>query len=803
MNSTRGLRSASGGRLPAPARSGRALLFSAGLLWLAAACWLAGPARALAAEGAMPRPPELERDVQFWVRVYTQVDTNSGFLHDEHNLAVVYQTLHFDPGASPRERERLVEQAKSRYAAALRRIAAAGDGPLSDEDQKIREMWADEGTPARLRDAADEVRFQLGQSDRFRAGLVRSGAWETHIAETLANLGLPAELAVLPHVESSFNPAAYSKVGAAGLWQFMRSTGRRYMRIDSAVDDRLDPFRSTEAAAQLLAYNYRLLGTWPLALTAYNHGAEGVRRAKDTLGTDDIARIVRSYHSRTFGFASRNFYVSFLAALEIDRNPEKYFGSIERAGEAKFQEVTVPGFVNIGPLTHALKVDAQQLRALNPALLRSVWDGRRHVPKAYHLRLPLDGEKWTNDMLAQRLAPNELFAGQPEPRRYRVRSGDTLASVAALYGVSEQELAQMNRLRSSAHLRVGRSILVPEASAGTLVAAAASAPTPAANALASVSPQASGAASAPSAPAVTAQNTAVASSGDSPGVYVVQRGDALSEIARKTGLTEAQLLRLNGIRNRDFIFEGQQLIVKAPEEAPAASASATSQTSGGKPASGTVLASATPATPVTPVGSGAVPAEVAQRESAEDAAAVASVRGPAENAQPVSAAQAEALGPALGPAIESQQNADPTDYTVGKDDRIQVAAAETLGHYADWLDVTAQHLRQLNRMSYGRPVIIGHKIRLDFQKVSHEEFEQRRRDYHQMLQAEYFASHRILGTEVYIVRRGDALWTVTQRYGQLPVWLLQQYNPDLDLADLHPGTQVIMPKVEVVEAGGT
>src|SRR5213076_396741 len=184
--------------------------------------------------------------------------------------------------------------------------------------------------PSRLHAATEDVRFQLGQADRFRAGLIRSGAWETHIAQVLANLGLPAELAVLPHVESSFNPAAYSKVGAAGLWQFMRSMGRRYMRIDSAVDYRLDPFRSTEAAAQLLAYN---------------HGTAGVRRAKETLGTDDIARIVRSYSSRTFGFASRNFYVSFLAALDIDRNPEKYFGALQKQTEARFQEVQVPAYV--------------------------------------------------------------------------------------------------------------------------------------------------------------------------------------------------------------------------------------------------------------------------------------------------------------------------------------------------------------------------------------------------------------------------------------------------------------------------
>src|SRR5215469_9097063 len=418
-----------------------------GWLWIGLLMGLA-VTRVWAADSdtVMPHPPELERDVQFWVRVYTEVDTNGGFLHDQYNLAVVYEALHFAPNTSPRERERIVDQKRSHYEAALRRIAAAKDGPLSDEDQHIKDMWGAEGTPSRLLEAIDDIRFQLGQSDRFREGLIRSGAWETHIAETLANLGLPPELSVLPHVESSFNPAAYSKVGAAGLWQFMRSTGRRFMRIDSAVDDRLDPFRSTEADAQLLAYNYRLLGTWPLALTAYNHGAEGMRRAVQTLGTTDIVKIVRNYHGRTFGFASRNFYVSFLAALEVDRNPEKYFGPIERSDEARFQEVTVPAYVNIGPLAKALKIDLSQLRALNPALLRSVWDGQRHVPKSYHLRLPYDGEKWSSEMLAARLAPSDLFAGQPELRRYRVRSGDTMTSVAEAYGLTPTSLGTANRI---------------------------------------------------------------------------------------------------------------------------------------------------------------------------------------------------------------------------------------------------------------------------------------------------------------------------------------------------------------------
>jgi len=817
----------------------------------------------------MPRPPGLERDVQFWVRIYSEVDTNGGFLHDERNLAVVYEKLHFAPNTSPREREKIVDQGKARYAAALRRIAAANGGPLSEDDQRILDMWGSEGTPARLLEATDEIRFQLGQSDRFRAGLIRSGAWETHIAETLANLGLPAELAVLPHVESSFNPAAYSKVGAAGLWQFMRSTGRRYMRIDNAVDDRMDPFRSTEAAAQLLAYNYRLLGSWPLALTAYNHGAEGVRRAKETLGTDDIVRIVRTYKGRTFGFASRNFYVSFLAALEIDRNPEKYFGGVERATEARFQEVTVPGFVQMSALERALRIDRQKLRELNPALLRSVWDGQRHVPKAYHLRLPMDGDKWTSDLLAARLSPGDFFVGQPEPRRYRVRRGDTIASVADQYGVTAEALARLNRVRTSGRLKVGRVINLPESTAGTLVAAAGAPagsiavgrPGTSATVVANTSASAarSGGTSVTSGIGVLnggASNGSTATSGaddatatgaagsgilnglvagesgtstngvpsgvgaeangltagttkgrsgavgtpngtnvgprrgiiSSPsGIYVVQTGESLADIGSKFGMTEAQLLKLNGIRNRDFIFEGQQLLVTATPPSAVAS-------TGGP-------GTAAPASGAPPVAAGAVAVEEAARESVEEAHAVAKAGAPAENAQPVNAAQAEELSPALGPSADTQQSADPTDYSVSKDNTIRVAAAETLGHYADWLGVSAGRLRQVNRMGFAKPVLIGHKIKLEFGRVSREAFETKRREYHAELQATYFAEHRITGTEVYIVRRGDALWTVTQRFGQLPIWLLQQYNPDVDLADLRPGTQIVMPRVETVVGG--
>ena len=132
--------------------------------------------RVFAADNPMPRPPQLERDVQFWIRVYTQIDTNSGFLHDQYNLGVVYDTLHFPPETAPAEREKLVDAARDRYGAALKRIADANGTPLTADDQRIKDLWGADGTAERLRAAVDDMRFQLGQSDRFRAGLVRSGA---------------------------------------------------------------------------------------------------------------------------------------------------------------------------------------------------------------------------------------------------------------------------------------------------------------------------------------------------------------------------------------------------------------------------------------------------------------------------------------------------------------------------------------------------------------------------------------------------------------------------------------------------
>src|SRR5690606_22076421 len=313
---------------------------------------------------------------------YTEITTSEGFLHDDADLSIVYRKLAFGPDIEPRQRRDVVDEERKKIESMLKRLAA-GASDLSSEEKRIKEAFGESATAAGFRAAAGRLRFQLGQADRFRQGLERSGIWEGHIARTFAKLGLPPELAALPHVESSFDPTAYSKVGAAGMWQFMPGTGKRYLRIDEAVDERMDPFRATEAAAQLLEYNYNLLGSWPLALTAYNHGAAGMRRARDSMGTTDIAVIARKYKSRSFGFASRNFYVSFLAALTIDRDPQKYFPGVQRRAQMEFSEVEMPAYMSVDVLRKALNVEREQLAALNPALLPAVWEGRQYVPRGY------------------------------------------------------------------------------------------------------------------------------------------------------------------------------------------------------------------------------------------------------------------------------------------------------------------------------------------------------------------------------------------------------------------------------------
>jgi len=418
-----------------------------------------------AATEALPRPYALQPQVRFWTRVYTEVDTNGGFIHDANYLDVVYETVRFPEGLSTRSQQNEVDDRKAVYRRILLDLADGKRSGLSPAEKRVLHLWPKGVSAATLRDAADNIRFQLGQADRFREGLERSGAWRDYIEQTMVDEGVPRELAALPHVESSFNPNAYSSVGAAGMWQFMRSTGRRFMRVDDVVDERLDPWKATQAAAKYLRENHGVTGSWPLAITGYNHGAGGMRRAARDLGTRDIATIVRRYKGPSFGFASRNFYTCFLAASDIAKQPEQHFGRVSLHPPANPRTIVLSRSYSVGTLQRTVGVDLESMRDWNLALRDPFWTGRRYAPVGYALRLPRTSA--TQGVEAKLAAtPGEQ---EPKPKRvqvatagrYKVRKGDSVGGIARRFGVSQKALMAANGLRNPKQLKAGQVLKVP------------------------------------------------------------------------------------------------------------------------------------------------------------------------------------------------------------------------------------------------------------------------------------------------------------------------------------------------------
>ncbi|QBQ54149.1 LysM peptidoglycan-binding domain-containing protein [Nitrosococcus wardiae] len=663
-----------------------------------------------------PRPPALTQDIRFWTRVYTEIDNNHGFIHDNHHLNVVYETISVPANLNWKTAKKRIQDRRQHYQAILLRLAEGNRQNLTKEEQRVLKLWPQNVSNQTLHAAAARIRFQRGQANRFRAGLIRAGAYKPFIFNTLHSLDLPRELAVLPHVESSFNPAALSHAGAAGLWQFTRSTGRRFLRIDQMVDERLDPFKATVAAARLLQHNYKITGSWPLAITAYNHGAAGMRRAKEQVGTSDIVAIRQHYKSPTFGFASRNFYVAFLAALDVDTKAKHYFGPFQPHKPEKSEVIALPDFVPVDALQRAWGLEQATLKQSNPALRSPIWNGHKYVPRGYELRVPCIPSCRRVKAIAS-LAPWERFERQVPDRFHKVQRGQTLSHIAQRYRIKVRQLVKLNGLSSRHHIRVGQVLQLPLPADG-----------------------------------LPTQH------------YTVQRGDTLSGIAHRFGITEQALLQVNGITNKHRIYAGQNLRLVS-SSGNQVSARGKGRPSRAKTTSVVLREETTP----TKVGAIQKVAIVIQEEG---------------GCEPL-------LPPECGPAL----SADPSNYAVTKEGTIEVQATETLGHYAHWLELNTKQLRNINSLPVGRPVIVGQRLRLDFSRITTAVFEARRQAYHRRLQETFFEQYRIIGTEEHVVQQGESLWLLAQQKYQVPLWLLRQYNPDLDFSAVVAGTRVVIPRL--------
>jgi len=484
--------------------------------------WLAPvPPTTMAANGesagTLPRPAALEPAIQFWTFIYTETPVNRGVIHDSGDDMRIYGEVSVAPPGQWSERRRQVGEALDEHRAALKALAENSLDPRTPLQAQLLDRLPDDASPDDLLALAERLRFQGGLRENFRDGLARSGQWRDYIAGALAEAEVPPELLALPHVESSFNPVARSHAGAAGLWQFTAGTGREFMRVDPVVDERLDPWLSTRAAAALLRRNHNALGTWPLAITAYNHGANGMRRAVNEVGSTDYMRVRETYRGPRFGFASRNFYPALLAAAEVDARHEQYFPGLVMDEPGAVVRVELPHYTPLETLIDGLGLDAGQLLAVNPALGPAVGDGRKFLPKGYPLVLPRSDIDWARKVHA--LPGSRLFTQQRPDLHHAVRPGETLSGIAARYGVGLQTLMASNGIGDANRIRVGTNLSLPAAGAM---------PEPV-----------------------------------SGGYHQVRAGETLGGIARRHGTSAGRLQRINGLADPDRIRVGQRLRLTA------------------------------------------------------------------------------------------------------------------------------------------------------------------------------------------------------------------------------------------------
>ncbi len=410
---------------------------------------------------SLPVPEALQPHIAFWTHVFTALDTKGGVLHDADDLRIIYHTLGNLP-ARPRERQNFIDRQRQRIKQHLIALADSGANASDEDGQRLLALFPSLPTPKRLRKAAERVRFQRGQRDQFARGLERSSAYLPAIRQIFKQAGLPEALTALPYLESAFHPRAYSKAGAAGLWQFIPSTGRLYLKIDDAVDERFDVYRASVAAAQLLRDNYRRLGTWPLAVTAYNHGVGGMSKAVVQLQTKDFGTIIQHYQSRTFGFASRNFYAELLAVIAVVNSRDIFFPGLTDHKPESYHALKLNAYVTLSTLETYLGADRNDLARWNPALRKSVRQTYLRISKGYTLRIPQN--RMTQAELKSRWAaiPARLrFKKQLRPRTYRARKGDTLSAIASRLGVAIKQMARQNGLRPPYRVRAGKVLQLP------------------------------------------------------------------------------------------------------------------------------------------------------------------------------------------------------------------------------------------------------------------------------------------------------------------------------------------------------
>jgi hypothetical protein len=311
--------------------------------------------------------------------------------------------------------------------------------------------------------------------DRYQTGyrravverwLIRSGRYLEMIREIFAQRGLPEELIFTAMIESGFDPVAASRVGARGLWQFMAPTARLYgLRVDRWTDERLDPEKSTRAAAAYLKDLFTMYGSWTLAQAAYNGGAVRINRAIQNLKTTDFWQLTRGRH---LAEETKNFVAAIQAAVVIAREPERYGFSVTPEPALRYETIRVPEGTKLPRIAADSGIDPVELERLNAELRL----GQTPPSEPYALKVPPGGADKVRVVLEREATQRAVAAAsrrgsgavasarRPAEDVHVVKPQDTVGGIAKRYGVSVAEIRRWNQLSEQAKIFPGDRLRV-------------------------------------------------------------------------------------------------------------------------------------------------------------------------------------------------------------------------------------------------------------------------------------------------------------------------------------------------------
>ncbi len=774
-------------------------------------------------------PPDLQRRVDFWVDVYALHDKNTAIFHDRDAPERIYSVVKRKGSCGGRHTPPAIKRERTRISTLLKRIAKkkqAGEA-LVGEEKRIAALFAGE-KPEVIRKAAKQVRCQTGNSTRFREGVRRYGEHSGKIQAALKEFGLPDGVQFLPFVESSYNPAAYSRVGAAGLWQLMPATARHLgLEVNPVLDERMDPALATLAAIRYLQKSFQALAPvareidpsvskaeiFPFVITSYNYGVNGMKRAMREVGVNFVD-VLEKYKSKSFQVAVKNFYASFLAARHVAMNAEQFFPDQKPAKPVETAQFALQKPRLAKTLVSHFGISKSRLKKLNPALAKGVWQNRHLIPRGYVVNLPKKHSgSWAGKIAS--LAKKPADKAPHRSRRYRVRRGDSACGIARKFKVSCRKLIRENRLGRRGFIRVRQILTIP---GGSIVL----------NKTLADARQRIFGDEVFSSDAIMDLPVELVRTPDR--TYKVASGDSTCKIAAKFAMSCDEFARVTKLGKNKKLKVGQVLTIPGEEKRVVRMASDEKDMIAARldyaylksivahwEDDDDVVGSAQQS-PIKKAGQKAASPVAASPVAARPAGPQSRIKkGVNVVVAPASASNfdnfismtAESPGQISTESTAQQvaQSFGSTDeYYVAKKKKggktrwlITVQPDEALGLYADWLGGgVSSRIRRLNGMSHSRHVQLGQKMRLPIKNEKQKkQFEEKRIAYHRALQSQFFEHFHVTGSKSYTVRRGDTGLGLASR-NKIPLWLLRRFNPDIFKRRLKAGEKIVLPQIESV-----